>query len=198
MSKRVLIDELTPEEVAQYIKENETKHVRDVGLNGIKDPLVLQGAAKQGFDVVLTSEKNYFHDIGNEKQYSVGIVVLRLPEGIYPELKNLAPLAKKADEAIKLVQKGEMYQVHASGLIEKVTTRELYEREAKEKAAQRVNKGENNIRRKAEHAQWHKHRPEGVSIEEWNKEFEKRKREEFRQSRTEKEQDQIYQKKMKY
>lgn len=198
MSKRVLLDECMDEKFAPYINENETQHARKAGLAERKDPLVLQGAAEQGFDVVVTSERDYHHDIGNEKKYAVGIVILRLPEGIDPTLENLAPLAQEAKDAIRQVQKGEMYQVHANGLIEKVTSRELYEREARERAAQKSGKEENNVRKREEHALWQMKRPEGVSVEAWNKEFEKQKREEFRQNRTEKEQGQIYKNKMRY
>lgn len=207
MSKRILLDEMMDERLAKLLSDDEVKHVRDVGLDGIHDKTVLWGAAKQGFDVIVTAEKWYYHDIGNEKKYDVGIVVLRLPDKVMPTFETLAPLARIAKETgvIKQVQKGEMYQVHPSGLVEKVTARQLQEREAKEKpaqkeakAAKKTRKEENNIKRREEHTLWHMRRPEGVSVEQWNKEFARKKGEDFRQSMAEKQQGQIYKNKMRY
>lgn len=99
----------------------------------------------------MTSEKTYFNDIGNEKKYPIGIVVLLLPEGVREKVATLTPLAKKADEAIRQVQKGEMLLVHTTGQIEKVTCRQLNERAREsnlfknEKSRQKILKGDQSL-----------------------------------------------------
>lgn len=187
MSKRVLLDECMHRNSSVLFAEYETGDAKDpkLGLNGKKDCEVYQKAAEKdhgGFDVVVTSEKRIHRHIGDEKKYAVGIVVMRLPDGLEPTLENLAPLASKTKEAIEQVGKGEMLHVHPSGQIEKVTYKQLCERDKNQKAG----KEERGDEKKKELATWQEQRPEGISVKDWSREFGKRKREEYRQNMTEK------------
>lgn len=176
MSKNVLLDECTDEDLAKLIKGHEVKHVRAVGLDGIKDSQLLRQASGKGFDVLLTSEKKFYRHIGDEKKYSIGIVVLRLPDGEKPTLEKLIPMMPTANEAIKQVKQGEMLLVHPSGQIEKATHAELVKQEKLKKEQQRQRAED----KKLELDEWQKQKPKTVSVEEWAKEFGKKKQQEYR------------------
>lgn len=188
MSEKVLLDECVPRRFKFLLDGFEVEHAKDpkVGLNGIHDSAVFRKASEKEhrFDVVVTVEGDIHQHIGDERQYKVGIVVLKLGKAVDPTLENLAPLVPQAKEAIKLVQKGEMYHVHASGQIEKVTYQQLCERDEKQK----VDKLERGIEKKQELEKWHEQRPASVSVEEWSREFGRKKQEEHRQGRADQEQ----------
>lgn len=178
MSKNVLLDECTDEELAKLIKGHEVKHVRAVGLDGVKDDRLLNKASEKGFNVFLTSEKKFYQHIGDEKRYALGIVVLRLPDGVEPRLKNLIPLVPTAIKAIEQVKAGEMLLVHPSGQIEKVTHAELVKQEKLKKEQQRQRAED----KKTELAEWQEQRPQGVTPKEWAQEFGKKKQQEYREN----------------
>lgn len=55
---KLLLDENLPKKLKLDFAEHETYTVRDKGWNGIKNGLLLELLIKEGFDVLLTFEKN--------------------------------------------------------------------------------------------------------------------------------------------
>ena len=192
MSKNVLLDECTDRRLTSLLDGFTVAHAKDpdVKLNGIPDWQVLKKAPekKQGFDVLLTTEREIHQQIGDEKQYKLGIVVINF-QGQKPTREEIASIKLEIKEAIKQVKQGEMLHVYKTGQIEKVTYKELLERDRQQKE-QKEQRGQD---KKAELDEWHKQRPQGVTPKEWGQEFGKMKQEEHRKNRAEQEQ-QMHQK----
>ena len=193
MNEKVLLDECVFRRLKPLFSDFSVSHVKDpqIKLDGIVDSKVLKETVerKHGFNVFVTTERKIHQQIGDAKNYKLGVVVINF-EGRKPNKEKIASLMPQIKEAIKQVKQGEMLHVYASsGQIEKVTHKQLLERDRQQKA-QKEQRGQD---KKAELAEWQKQRPQGVTPNEWGQEFGKRKQEEHRKNRAEQEQ-QMHQK----
>ena len=80
-----------------------------------------------------------------------------------------------------------MYHVHMSGAIEKVTNKQLIERDKQQKD----DKLQGDAIKKTELEKWHEQRPQDQTVDEWSKEFGKVKQEEQRQREAKQKQQQM-------
>lgn len=107
--KRILLDENIDSLLkALFAAEFEVMTVRERGWNGKKNGELLRLAEKE-FDVFITMDKNLTHQ-QNLKALDLSVVVLQARSNAYPVV---APLMSKVNEALQVVQAGEV--VHIKG-----------------------------------------------------------------------------------
>lgn len=87
---RLLLDENIPKRLKQDFAGHEVFTVRDKGWNGIKNGELLQLMVADGFDALLTFDKNLQHQ-QNFTKYSITVFVLSAPINQYRLLSALAP-----------------------------------------------------------------------------------------------------------
>jgi hypothetical protein len=87
---KLLLDENLPKRLKQDFNQHEVFTVRDKGWNGIKNGDLLNLMMKEGFDALLTFDKNLQHQQNFEK-YSICVFVLVAKNNIYSELTSLSP-----------------------------------------------------------------------------------------------------------
>ena len=90
---KLLLDENLPKKLKLDFDRNETYTVRDMGWNGIKNGELLKLLIKEGFDALLTFDKNLQHQQNFEK-YTITVFVLMAPINTYLELSRLTPIVK--------------------------------------------------------------------------------------------------------
>jgi Protein of unknown function DUF82. len=102
--KRILLDEHIDRLLKWlFAAEFEVVTVRERGWNGKRNSELLR-LAEQEFDVLITMDKNLEHQ-QNLKALNLAVVVLRARSNAYPVV---APLMPKVNEALKIIQAGEV------------------------------------------------------------------------------------------
>jgi hypothetical protein len=91
---KLLLDENLPKRLKLDFPDHEVYTVRDKGWNGIKNGPLLQCMLDNGFDALLTFDKNLQHQQNFEK-YTIAVFVLSAFNNTYWELTKLSP---KVDE----------------------------------------------------------------------------------------------------
>jgi hypothetical protein len=79
---RLLLDENLPKRLKLDFADHETYTVRDKGWNGIKNGQLLQLMAENGFDALLTFDKNLQHQ-QNFQKYTILVFVLSAVNNTY-------------------------------------------------------------------------------------------------------------------
>ena len=75
MTMKLLLDEQMPCKIARYFQENVTvDHVQLVGWSGIKNGELLKIAASEGYDALISADKNVSYQ-QNENQLPLSVVV---------------------------------------------------------------------------------------------------------------------------
>ena len=87
---RLLLDENLPKQLKQDFPEHEVFTVRDKGWNGIKNGVLLQYMVEEGFDALLTFDKNLRYQ-QNFSKYTLAVFVLNAPINRYAVLTELSP-----------------------------------------------------------------------------------------------------------
>lgn len=87
---RLLLDENLPKQLKQDFPEHEVYTVRDKGWNGIKNGVLLQYMVEEGFDALLTFDKNLRYQ-QNFSKYTLAVFVLNAPINRYAVLTELSP-----------------------------------------------------------------------------------------------------------
>lgn len=87
---RLLLDENLPKRLKNDFPEHEVFIVRDKGWNGIKNGELLKLMIANGFDALMTFDKNLQHQ-QNFSKYTVTVFVLNAPINTYMELTKLSP-----------------------------------------------------------------------------------------------------------
>ncbi|MCW3074154.1 MAG: hypothetical protein JWP69_1223 [Flaviaesturariibacter sp.] len=87
---RLLLDENLPKRLKTDFIEHEVYTVRDKGWNGIKNGELLQLLMDDGFDTLLTFDKNLQHQ-QNFQKYTIAVFVLSASNNTYLELTKLSP-----------------------------------------------------------------------------------------------------------
>lgn len=87
---RLLLDENLPKRLKNDFLGHEIFTVRDKGWNGIKNGQLLQLMVENGFEALLTFDKNLQHQ-QNFQKYTIAVFVLSAVNNTYPELTKLSP-----------------------------------------------------------------------------------------------------------
>jgi len=87
---RLLLDENLPKRLKSDFPNHEVYTVRDKNWNGIKNGNLLQVMVENGFQALLTFDKNLQHQ-QNFQIFSVTVFVLSAPNNTYAALTKLTP-----------------------------------------------------------------------------------------------------------
>lgn len=98
---RLLLDENLPKRLKLDFSNHEIFTVRDKGWNGIKNGELLKRMLAEGFDALLTFDKNLQHQQNFEK-YTLTVFVLNA------EINTYAVLTRLSDKVNSFLGKGEM------------------------------------------------------------------------------------------
>ncbi|MDO7852234.1 DUF5615 family PIN-like protein [Hymenobacter convexus] len=86
---RLLLDENLPKHLKQDFVDHDIFTVRDKQWNGIKNGELLKLMVAEGFEALLTFDKNLQHQQNFEK-YTLTVFVLNAPINTYTELTKLS------------------------------------------------------------------------------------------------------------
>ena len=106
---RVLLDEQLPRRLARELKGHEVRTVQQQGWAGLKNGELLNRAADEGFEVLLTGDQNLEFQ-QNLARARVGVIVLGAPSNA---LEDLLPLVPSLLVAIPNSRPGQVVRVHA-------------------------------------------------------------------------------------
>ena len=87
---KLLLDENLPKKLITDFPHHEVFTVRDMGWNGIKNGPLLQLMIENGFNALMTFDKNLQHQ-QNFKKYTITVFVLSAINNTYIELAKLTP-----------------------------------------------------------------------------------------------------------
>ncbi len=91
---KLLLDENLPKRLKVDFAEHEIYTVREMGWNGIKNGQLMELIIKNGFDALLTFDKNLQHQ-QNFAKYTVTVFVLTATINTYSELSRLTQNVKE-------------------------------------------------------------------------------------------------------
>ena len=91
---RLLLDENLPKRLKTDFTNHEIYTVRDKGWNGIKNGQLLQLMIENGFDALLTFDKNLQHQ-QNFQKYTIAVFVLSAFNNTYLELSQLSSIVQE-------------------------------------------------------------------------------------------------------
>lgn len=106
---RVLLDEQLPRRLAHQLIGHAVRTVQQEGWAGLKNGELLERAAREGFDVLLTGDQNLQYQ-QNLEGARVGVVVLAASSN---RLEDLSPLIPRALEAIAGSWPGRLVRIAA-------------------------------------------------------------------------------------
>ncbi len=93
---RVLLDNCVDTRLCTYIENHEVVHVIDRGWDALSNGKLLSAAAADGFDVLVTVDKNLRHQQNFAKR-RIGLVVL---SPLFTTLEYLVPLVPQLQRAL--------------------------------------------------------------------------------------------------
>lgn len=137
MQPRILLDECVPKRVQDDLKKyyEEVRRAQELNLQGIKEGEFLrQEKVRNRFDVFITTERKedtLKHDIGDTRQYEMGIIVIdpRDPgtgDKLHPTVENIRPLYGAVVKVANEIKPGEMVRIQ--------TNRQIYTMDLKHEA----------------------------------------------------------------
>ena len=91
---KLLLDENLPKRLKKDFPEHEVFTARERRWNGIKNGELLQLMISDGFDALLTFDKNLQHQ-QNFSTYSIAVIVLTATINTYEELTKLSDTVRK-------------------------------------------------------------------------------------------------------
>ena len=106
---RVLLDESLPRPWKREIAGHEVLHVADLGWQGVKNGELLRRAVSEGFEVLITADRNIEHQ-QNLVLAGLGIVAVRSPRNRIQDLRTLTPALL---EALTSIQPGQVRHIGA-------------------------------------------------------------------------------------
>jgi len=92
---KLLLDENLPKRLKKDFSEHEIYTVRDKSWNGILNGELMELMIADGFDALLTFDKNLRYQ-QNFMKYPITVFVLNAPDNSYIELSKLVPAIKEA------------------------------------------------------------------------------------------------------
>jgi len=90
---KLLLDENLPKRLKNDLSEHETYTVADKAWTGISNGKLLELLIQNGFDVLLTFDKNLQYQ-QNFKKYSITVFVLNASDNSYSTLSKMIPKIK--------------------------------------------------------------------------------------------------------
>lgn len=90
---KLLLDENLPKKLKLDFPEHKVYTVTDKGWNGVKNGELLKLLLSEGFDALLTFDKNLQHQ-QNFKKYTITVFVLIAPINTHTVLTKLSPKIK--------------------------------------------------------------------------------------------------------
>lgn len=91
---RLLLDENLPKRLKKYLSDHEIYTVADKGWAGISNGKLLALLIENGFDALLTFDKNLQYQ-QNFSRYTISVIVLNAPDNSYVTLRELVPRIKE-------------------------------------------------------------------------------------------------------
>lgn len=91
---KILLDECVTRKLKSYLKEFEVYMVTELGRGGVKNGKLLTLCAENGFEILLTIDKNLVHQ-QNLNKYKVSIAVLNTVTSKIEELSLFMPSFKE-------------------------------------------------------------------------------------------------------
>jgi len=93
--KKILFDEGVPLPLRQALVDFEVHTVQELGLAGCEDSEVIRRAEKDGFDLLITNDKNIRHQQSTE---AFGLLLYELPIMNWPQLRE------RVDEVVREIK----------------------------------------------------------------------------------------------
>ncbi len=97
---KILLDECVTKRLKNHLAEFEVFTVRELGLGGVKNGKLMLYCCQNGFDILLTIDKNLMHQ-QNLNNYPLTIVVLNCYTSKIEELVTFLPSFKLQIENFK-------------------------------------------------------------------------------------------------
>ena len=91
---KVLLDECVTKKLKSYLKEFEVYTVTELGWSGVKNGKLLTLCVEQGFDLLLTIDKNLVYQ-QNLNKYTISVVIFNSITSKIDELKLFVPSFKQ-------------------------------------------------------------------------------------------------------
>jgi predicted nuclease of predicted toxin-antitoxin system len=108
---KVLLDECVPKRLKRdFSAEHVTSTVAEAGYAGLQNGQLIQAAARDSFDVLVTVDRNLIRQ-QNIETVPLAIVVLVAKHNKY---EFLSPLMPRSLAALRTIRKGEIVQITAS------------------------------------------------------------------------------------
>lgn len=85
---KLLIDENLPKRLKNDLKEHDPYTVRDMGWQGTKNGELLQLMLQEGFDALLTFDKNLKYQQNFDK-YPISVFIFNTKDNTYPCIKSV-------------------------------------------------------------------------------------------------------------
>ncbi len=104
---KILLDECVTRKVKRYLSEFEVYTVGEMGFSGLKNGELLAEAEKQGFDILLTIDKN-IDSQQNIGKYSLSLVIFDV---LKSNIKYFTELIPQFKSQISSYQKGQVYLI---------------------------------------------------------------------------------------
>ena len=104
---RVLLDESLPRRLSARLGGHDVATVQAAGWSSASNGELLELAAKDGFDVVVTADQGIEFQ-QNLRNFQIGVVVVRAPSN---RMEHLEPLVPEIVVAIDAVSKGSLVRV---------------------------------------------------------------------------------------
>jgi hypothetical protein len=105
-TRRILVDESLPVELAEELGLPNVRTVRDLGWSGLKNGALIQRAISAGFSVFLTADQSLGYQ-QNIAAMELAVIVLRGRNRI----ENLRPLIPAIYQALSIVAPGQMLRL---------------------------------------------------------------------------------------
>ena len=104
---RLLLDESLPRQLAAELGDHQVTTVVQQGWAGLGNGELLRRGAAEGFDVLLTGDRNIRYQ-QNIAKFTIAVVVVAARSN---RLEDLLPLVAKVQEALSTVRSGELHEV---------------------------------------------------------------------------------------
>ncbi len=104
---KVLLDECVTRKLKSRLPNHEVYSVTDMQWNGLKNGLLISAAIGEGFDMLLTIDKNLEHQ-QNLKKHSIIVAVFDVKQN---NVKLYEPLLSSFEERLPTFEKGNVYRI---------------------------------------------------------------------------------------
>jgi predicted nuclease of predicted toxin-antitoxin system len=104
---KILLDECVTKQLKPYLPDHEVSTVARQGWSGIKNGQLMTAAASEGFEVLLTIDKNFQHQ-QNIGKYNLIVVVLDSPSS---KLEILIQYLPAFEQQLLSFTKGNAYSI---------------------------------------------------------------------------------------